>query len=185
MSRDDASVLKRNKAGSYGGYACDGNTYQQPLRSRKAATREASSSRPRTVLVMTGTLQARETGVQCVNMLANAGHRVVAVLDDGDTPDEFIKGPVADRIACLGKEADTDATLRTAIGALPERFRQIDALVGMVCIQSSRSALLQKGMAPCDIEPKAGTRALLHAVRAVLPSLSASRRGHAIAVLER
>lgn len=183
MSRDEASVLKRSKGGRDGGYACDRNALQPFLRSREAGTSEMSSLRPRTVLVMTGAAQARETGVQCVNTLANAGHRVVAVLDDGNAPDEFIKGPVADRIACVGMEEDSDAMLSNAIGALPERFRQIDALVSMVCTQSSRSALLQKGTAPCDIEPKAGTRGLLHAVRAVLPSLSASRRGHAIAVL--
>lgn len=183
MSRDEASACQQHDDDNAGNYAHERNARQQLLRKREAQARSADAMRPRSVLVITGAGQARETGLQCVTMLANAGHRVVAVLADGNPPDAFIKGPVADRIACVDQGAGTDAMLRNAIAALPERFRQVDTLVGMICIQSGHSPLLEKGAPSFHIDPATGTDDLVHAARAVLPALSASSRGHALAVL--
>jgi len=183
MSRDEASACQPHDDDKARSYAYERNARQQSLRKREAQARAAEVLRARTALVITGTGQARETGLQCVNMLANAGHRVVAVLTDGNAPDEFIKGPVADRIACINRDIDTGASLRNAIAVLPERFRQIDTLVGMICIQSCHSSLLEKGTYPLNIDPAAGLGDFVHAVRAVLPELSASRRSHALAVM--
>ena len=183
MSKDEASACQHHDDDKARSYAYERNARQQSLRKREAQARGADALRPRTVLVITGTGQAREAGLHCVNMLANAGHRVVAVLGEGNTPDEFIKGPVADRIACVSKGVNTDAMLRNAVAALPGRFRQIDTLVGMVCLRSCHSPLLEKGARPVDIHPAAGMDDLVHAVRAVLPALSASKRSHALAVL--
>ena len=183
MSRDEASACQHHDDDKARGYAYERNARQQSLRKREAQARGADGLRARTVLVITGAGQARETGLQCVNMLANASHRVVAVLADGNAPEEFIMGPVADRIACLNKGVGTDAMLRNAIAALPERFREIDTLVSMICIKASQSPLLEKAARPFNIDPAAGIGDLVHAVRAVLPDLSASRRGHALAVL--
>jgi DNA-binding CsgD family transcriptional regulator len=183
MSRDEASACQHHDDDRVHSYAYERNARHQSLRKREAQARAGEALRPRTVLVLTGAGQARETGLYCVNMLANAGHRVVAVLADGSAPAEFTKGPVADRIACVSKEAGTDVMVRNAIAALPERFRQIDTLVSMICMQSCRSALLEKGALPFTIEPAAGIGDFVHALRAVLHNLSASRRGHALAVL--
>jgi DNA-binding CsgD family transcriptional regulator len=183
MSRDEASACQPHDDDKARSYAYERNARQQSLRKQEAQARGADALRPRTVLVITGAGQARETGLHCVNMVANAGHRVVAVLADGNAPEEFIKGPVADRIACVNKGVGTDAMLRNAIAALPERFRQIDTLVSMICIQSCRSPLLEKGARPFNIDPAAGIGDFVHAVRAVLPDLSASRRSHALAVM--
>ena len=183
MSRDEASARQHHDDDKARSYAYERNARQESLRKREAQARGADALRPRTVLVVTGAGQARKTGLYCVNMLANAGHRVVAVLADGNAPDEFIKGPVADRIECVNQGVGTDASLRNAIAALPERFRQIDTLVSMMCIQSCHSPLLEKGARPASLDAAACTGDLVRAVRAVLPDLSASRRGHALAVL--
>jgi DNA-binding CsgD family transcriptional regulator/NAD(P)-dependent dehydrogenase (short-subunit alcohol dehydrogenase family) len=183
MSRDEASARQHHDDDKARSYAHERNVRQQSVRKQEAQARGAEALRPRTVLVITGTGQARETGLYCVNMLANAGHRVVAVLADGNAPEEFIKGPVADRIACVNKGAGTDSMLRNAIAALPDRFRQIDTLVSMICIQSCHNPLLEKEARPVNVDPAAGIGDLVDAVRAVLPELSASRRSHALAVL--
>ncbi len=183
MSRDEASARQPHDDDKARSYAYERNARQQSLRKREAQARAAEVLRSRTVLVITGAGQARETGLHCVNMLANAGHRVVAVLADDKAPEEFIKGPVADRIACVNKGVGTDAMLRNAIAALPERFRQIDTLVGMICLQSCHNPLLEKGPHSLNVDPAAGAGDFVHAVRAVLPDLSASRRSHALAVL--
>lgn len=183
MSRDEASACQPHNDDKARSYAYERNARQQSLRKREAQARAAEVLRSRTVLVITGTRQARETGLQCVNMLANAGHRVVAVLADGNVPEEFIKGPVADRIVCVNKGVGTDVLLCNSIATLPERFRQIDTLVSMICIQSCHDPLLEKGAHPLNLDPATGVGDFVHAVRAVLPDLSASRRGHALAVL--
>ena len=183
MSNDEASARQSHKDDKARSYAQERNARHQSLRKREAQAREGDALRSRTVLVITGAGQARETGLQCVDMLANAGHRVVAVLAEGNPPEEFIKGPVADRIACLDRGVGTDAMLRNAIAALPERFRQIDTLLGMICLQVCPNALLEKGTHPVDIDPAAGLSDFIHAARAVLPALSASRRSHALAVM--
>lgn len=188
MSRDEASTCQHHDD-SARRYAHERNAREQSLRKREARARDGGASRPRTVLVITGAGHARETGLHCVEMLANAGHRVVAVMADGDTPDAFINGPVADRIACVNKAVGTDAMLRNAIAALPERFRQIDTLVSMICIQCCHRPLLEKGVRSLDIDPATGIAGIagigdfVHAMRAVLPALSASARSHVLAVL--
>ena len=183
MSRDEASARQPHDDDKARSYAYERNARQQSLRKREAQARAVEVLRSRTVLVITGAGQARETGLQCVNMLANAGHRVVAVLADGNAPEEFTKGPVADRIACVNKDVGTDAMLRNAIAALPDRFRQIDTLVGMICLRSCHNPLLENGAFPSNADPADGVGDFVHAVRAVLPDLSASRRSHALAVL--
>lgn len=183
MSSDEASACQPHDEDKARSYAFERNARQQSLRKHEAQARAAEVLRSRTVLVITGAGQAAQTGLHCVSMLANAGHRVVAVLADGNPPEEFVKGPVADRIACIDKGVGTDAMLRNAITALPERFRHIDTLVVMMRIPSCHSPLLEKGAHPLNIDPTAGLGDFVHAVRAVLPELSASRRSHALAVM--
>lgn len=186
MPKDESSTLEGKQEGkkAYPSRGAGKRRLQLPA-SCMDLERSLDASRPRTALVITGKGVAGQIGLQCVSMLANIGHRVVAVLSEGEAPHEFIKGPVANRIACISHCKLSEARLRNAIGALPERFHLIDTLVGMVNMPACRHGLLQKDAHTPDTEPASSACDLVKAARAVLPMLSTSRRGNALAVLAR
>lgn len=86
------------------------------------------------------------------------------------------------RVAILPGTAMNAASLRSAIDSLPPLFRCVDAAVNILHLPASRISLLNADPLLAEPNPAASFDRLLEAIRAAMPRLLASERGHVIVV---
>jgi DNA-binding CsgD family transcriptional regulator len=180
MHKDTPTLLENGGAGSSrnttAGHA------RQPRYDPRAAGTADKAGRPRTVLVRAISAGTNDVGAACVIMLAGAGHRVVAVMDDDIVPSALGDVIAAGRVATLPGSAMDLAGTQKAIKGLAAPFRSVDAVATIMRVPGRRIALLDTDAPVSELLALADVARLLDASRAAVPGLLASERGHVIAV---
>ena len=118
----------------------------------------------------------------CVRQLAEAGHRVVAVMSDQSMAHALADAIATGHVVILpGKKMD-GAGIESAIRSLPSPFRSPDAVVSITHVPHGRIGLLGAGAPLAEVSLPGTAGKSLAAIRAALPGLLASSRGHVVEV---
>ena len=137
---------------------------------------------PRTVLLAVESWCAAGIGAACVAMLAEAGHRIVAMPTDEILPLPIANAAADGSVVILPGPVAGVAEIRRAIKSLPPSFRCVDAVVNVIHPPPRRISLLGHDASFPDPDPATLAGGLLDITRAALPGLLASGRGQVIAV---
>ena len=180
MHKDTPMPLKKEALRPTGGTTA-GHARPRQSDPRAERCKASSCSRPRTVLVNMDS-DADDTVAACVNYLAEAGHRVIAITADAGVPHVIANATANGRVVTLSGSDMNAASLRSAIKSLPPLFRCVDAAVNILHLPARPISLLDADPRRSDPNPAASLDRLLNATRAAMPGLLASERGHVIAV---
>jgi NADP-dependent 3-hydroxy acid dehydrogenase YdfG len=149
---------------------------------RAKKSKAGHCSRPRTVLF--NALSANTEGVSaaCLAMLAEAGHRVLTIMVDKSMPSALANAIASGQLVALPGPAADAASIQSAIKSLPLSFHTVAAVVNVRQLPACPKGLLDADRPDIESDPSTGAGHLLKAIRAALPGLLASGRGHVIDV---
>jgi NADP-dependent 3-hydroxy acid dehydrogenase YdfG len=159
-----------------------GQTKQLHYQPHAYRNKADSCSLSRTVVLAAISENTCGVGAACVRQLAEAGHRVVTITSDESMA--YALGEIIEtgRVVRLSGEAMDGAGIQRAIRSLPSPFRTLDAVVSITHLPHGRIALLGAGAPSADMSLSGTAGRSLAAIRAALPGLLASSRGHVVEV---
>jgi NADP-dependent 3-hydroxy acid dehydrogenase YdfG len=181
MEKDTPTLHEKSESGPQRSAAA-GQTRQFHYAPHACRSKADACSLSRTVVLAALSENTGGLGAACVRQLAEAGHRVVTILSDQSMAHTLADAIATGRVVTLPIKTLDVAGFESAIKSLPSPFRAPDAVVSITHLPQGRIALLGAGAALTDMSLPGDAGRSFAAVRAALPGLLASTRGHVVKV---